>query len=134
VGVVVMLSGLKGVGEECDRADFIIRVETEDVCNVKVKGVHFDSHRQIWGPVEKYWGSVECIFQTLKNVSPLHTKVPWGIFPCQVGEEYCDVRALMDKLLVEVSKTQERLDVPDVVGIRPHLDGHYFSGIHSEAI
>ena len=60
-------------------------------------------------------------------------EIPSGAFAGEAGEYNGDVRVVWNETPVEISKTQERLYIFNLLGLRPILNDLYFIGYHGKS-
>ena len=77
----------------------------------------------VWRHDREDGGESEGLFECFEGIFAFRGEVPNNSFSGQTCERNCDIGIVKDESLIEVSKSEEGLNILDFVGFRPFLDG-----------
>jgi hypothetical protein len=71
--------------------------------------------------MSQYRSGGKGLFQGLKGRPAIFREIPFDFFPSESGERNSDIGVVVNEVLIEVSKSEERLDVIDFSWLQPFL-------------
>jgi len=98
-----------------------------------VRGVSFDCNGSVMHPVRKDWISRECLLEHIESSATLIGKIPRGTLVGKTRERDSDVGIPVNETMVEVGKSEERLNISNFPRFRPILNNLNFVGSHHKA-
>ena len=133
--IVVELGQGKSLRVNSDQMNFAIgwSYSERDSSEGVVQGIHFNNKQGAQNPVGQDWHSGEGFLQRCESVVALIGEFPSSTFMSETGEQNSDFGVFQNKMLIEIGKSQEGLDVFDLSGFGPILNDLDFVGGHSEA-
>jgi len=135
VGVIIQLRRGQSVRVVHDRAEDLVGAsDGKDSSDGVVRSISLHSQRSVRDPVGKDRSGGEGLLQEVKGGATVLTKIPRNVLAGKPCERYDDVRVVEDETMVEVCKTEKRLNVFHLAGFWPVGDGFDFVGRHGEAI
>ena len=88
-----------------------------------VGGVGLQCHWEIWKPVAKYRHRGKSFLQLAEGHRLHFAKNPGCCFSAKICEGVGDVRIVINESAVEIGESQEGLDIMDIAGYGPSLNG-----------
>ena len=133
--VVVELRRCKSPRVEGDQMNFAVgwRYGGKDSSKGVVRGICFNDKWGAQNPVGQDRRSGDGLFQQHESGAALIREVPSSTFTSETGERNSDFRVFWNKMLIEIGKAQERLDIFDLSGFGPILNDLDFVRGHCEA-
>jgi len=122
------------VGVEHNRLFTIGASDGENTSNSIVRGISFNGERSIGDPMSKDRSGGKGLLQGVESRATLIGEIPRRSLVGQVGERNNNVGVIMNEVMVEVGKSEERLDVLDFVGFWPVLNSLDLLRRHGEAL
>ena len=135
MNVVVEFGAGEGPRVESNGMDFSIgSAGGENGCKSIVGGVSLNNERSLGVPVNKDRSGGECLLECLEGGPTFISEEEHSTFVGEAGKRDSDVGVAMNEVSVEISTPKEGLDVLNLLGLRPILDGLNFARNHGEAI
>src|SRR5882724_4061558 len=132
--IVIEFWGRKSPGVECNRVQVAIGSRNgKDSSKCIVRGISLNCNLSVWDPMGKDWSCGESLFKCFKGRMALIGKVPGCTLVFKEHKWNGDFRISINETMVEIGKTEERLNVLDFLGFQPALDDLDFVQGHGEA-
>ena len=132
--VVVQLRSGEGPRKIGDRPDLIVRTtEREYAGHGIIRGVGFYDHRKVRRPMSENRSRGEGVLEFVKGGATGIAEIPGGTFTGEPSQRSDNVRVVVYELTIEVSKSQEGLNVLNLLRLGQVLYGLHLDRRHSQA-
>ena len=134
MGVIVQLQSGEGPRKIEDRPDLIVRTtEREYAGNGIIRGVGFYDHRKVWRQMSENGSGGEGVLEFAKGGATGVAEIPGGTFTGEPSQRSNNVGVVVYELTIEVSKSQEGLNVLNLPRLGPVMYGLHLGRRHSQA-
>ena len=132
--VVVQLRSGEGPRKIGDRPDLVVRtMEREYAGNGIIRGVGFHDHQKVRRPMSENRSRGEGVLEFVKGGATGIAEIPGGTFTGEPSQRSDNVRVVVYELTIEVSKSQEGLNVLNLLRLGQVLYGLHLDRRHSQA-
>src|SRR5882724_7575596 len=112
--VIIEFWGRKCPGVECNRVQVTIRSRNgKDSSKCIVRGVSLNCNLSVQDPMGKDWSCGESLFKYFKGRVALIGEMPGGTLVGKMCKQNCDFRLSVNEAMVEIGKSEERLNILD---------------------
>ena len=134
MGVVVQLRSGEGPRKIGDWPDLVVRtMERDHASNGIIRGVGFYDHWKVQRPMSENGSGGEGVLEFAKGRATGVAEIPGGTFTGELSQRSDNVGVVVYEPTIEVSKSQEGLNILNLPRLGPVLYGLHLDRRHSQA-